>query len=145
MALSPDKHPAWHSLSTSDVFRELSSSEAGLTGEEARRRLEQHGPNELEKGQGVSAWKILLSQFQNVLLVILIIATALSAFMGHGTEAAVIAVIVLLAVGLGFFQEYRAERAMEALAQMAAPHAKAIRDGQETDITARHLVPGDVI
>ena len=145
MTNSSDKRPSWHSLSSLEVLQELGSSSAGLTGEEASRRLAEHGPNELEKGQGISAWKILLGQFRNVLLVILIIATALSAFMGHGTESAVIAVIVLLAVGLGFFQEYRAERAMEALAEMAAPHATAIRDGQETDLEARHLVPGDVI
>jgi Ca2+-transporting ATPase len=145
MAISTAKQSAWHTLPVEDVFRQLTSSEKGLTNDEARRRLADHGPNELEKGEVVSAWRILLGQFQNVLLIILIVATALSAWMGHGTEAVVIAIIVFFAVGLGFIQEFRAERAMEALARMAAPHATAVRDGRESDIAARDLVPGDVV
>ncbi|HMO86263.1 MAG TPA: cation-translocating P-type ATPase, partial [Lacipirellulaceae bacterium] len=87
----------------------------------------------------------LLEQFKNVLLMILLVAVALSIFMGHSTEAIVIAVIVLFAVGLGFYQEYRAERAMEALQQMAAPTATVLRDGEETHLPARGLAPGDVV
>jgi Ca2+-transporting ATPase len=141
----PVKQSSWHALEALGVFRELASSADGLTAEAARERLEQFGPNELQAGQKVSAWRILLEQFKNILLLILIIATGLSIATGHGTEAIVIGVIVLFAVGLGFYQEYRAERAMEALQQMAAPTATAIRDGAETQIPARDLVPGDVI
>ncbi len=86
-----------------------------------------------------------MGQFKNVLIVILLIATAISAFVGHGVEAIAIAVIVLFAVVLGFAQEYRAERAIEALRRMAAPTVAAIRGGQETRISARELVPGDLI
>jgi Ca2+-transporting ATPase len=137
--------PIWHTLAVADVFRELSSQTDGLTQEAARQRLADYGPNELQSGHKVSAWQILLDQFKNVLLLILIIATGLSIATGHGTEAVVIGVIVFFAVGLGFFQEYRAERAMEALQEMAAPTAAVIRGGEETQLPARELVPGDVI
>jgi Ca2+-transporting ATPase len=103
------------------------------------------GPNELQTGHKVSAWRVLLNQFKNILLLILMIATGLSIAAGHGVEAIVIAVIVFFAVALGFYQEFRAERAMEALQKMAAPLATAIRDGAEKQMPARELVPGDVV
>src|SRR5262245_11145273 len=136
--------PAWHTLSREKIEQQLQTGSSGLTAEEAARRLAQHGPNELESRQHISPWAILLAQFQNVLLIILLIATALSAALGHSLEAAVIAVIVLFAVILGFLQEYRAERAMEALRQMAASTAAVIRDGREQELPARDLVPGDL-
>jgi Ca2+-transporting ATPase len=80
-----------------------------------------------------------------VLIIILIIATIFSAFLGEGLDAIVIAVIVLFAVGLGFIQEYRAERAIEALRQMAAPTAAVMRDGEEIEVPAREVVPGDIV
>ena len=88
---------------------------------------------------------MLLEQFRNVLVLILLVAVGLSAVLGHVTEAIVIAVIVLFAVLLGFVQEYRAERAMEALRELAAPTATVLRDGDECDLPARELVPGDVV
>ncbi len=107
--------------------------------------MAEHGPNELQAARRVSPWAILSGQFKNVLIVILLVATILSAFFGHGIEAIAIAVIVLFAVLLGFVQEFRAEHAIEALRQMAAPTANVLRDGQETKIPARDLVPGDVV
>ncbi len=86
-----------------------------------------------------------MEQFKNVLVLILLGAAAISLFLDHGVEAIVIAVIVLFAVFLGFIQEYRAERAIEALRRMAAPTASVLRDGIEGKIPARDLVPGDVI
>jgi Ca2+-transporting ATPase len=137
--------PAWHALSVTEVCAALQSSAAGLTDAEAGRRLAEHGPNELKASLRLSPWVLLFEQFKNVLILILLAATALSAFLGHSMEAVTIAVIVLFAVLLGFVQEYRAERALEALRQMAAPTATAIRDGQETEVAARDLVPGDVV
>jgi Ca2+-transporting ATPase len=99
----------------------------------------------LAAARRISPWALLLEQFKNVLIIILLIATVLSAFLGHGVEAVAIAVIVLFAVVLGFVQEYRAERAIEALRQMAAPTATVFRDDDEIEIPARDLVPGDVI
>ena len=136
---------SWHNLETAEVLRKLTTPEAGLSGAEARRRLEIHGPNELQAFERSSAWHTFAAQFKNVLVVILLAATVLSGLLGHGLEAAVIAVIVLFAVLLGFIQEYRAERALEALRQMAAPVGHALRGGIEVTVPARELVPGDLI
>ena len=135
----------FHTLPVEKVFSTLGSQAQGLSGDEAARRLAEHGPNELTASAGTPAWILLLHQFQNVLIVILLIATAVSAFSGHGVEAIAITAIVLFAVILGFVQEYRAERAIDALRQMAAPHATVVRSGHEQKIPARELVPGDVI
>lgn len=145
MKSPPSKQPIWHSLEVAEVIRELNAPAQGLTRDMARERLARYGPNELEAGHKVSAWHILVDQFKNVLLLILIVATGLSMATGHGTESVIIAIIVFFAVALGFYQEFRAERAMEALQQMAAPIATAIRDDQETQLPARELVPGDLI
>lgn len=136
---------SWHNLTVEQTFTRLTSSPNGLTAAEAARRLDEFGPNEVQAAGRISALSILLEQFKNVLIVILLLATALSAFLGHGVEAIAITVIVLFAVLLGFIQEYRAERAIEALREMAAPTATVIRNGREDDVPARDLVPGDVI
>jgi Ca2+-transporting ATPase len=145
MSSLPTNQPAWYSLTVEDTLHALTSSANGLAAEIARKRLASYGPNELQTGRAVSPWRILLDQFKNVLLLILIVATGLSIATGHGTESIIIAVIIFFAAALGFYQEYRAERAMEALQQLAAPIATAIRDGEETQLPARELVPGDVI
>jgi Ca2+-transporting ATPase len=142
---TPNAPFLWHTLSSEATLAHLQSAPTGLSGAEATRRLAEYGPNELEAVGRISPWTILLAQFKNVLIIILLIATAISIFLGHGIEAIAIAVIVLFAVLLGFVQEYRAERAIEALRQMAAPTATVLRDGEEVDIPARDLVPGDVI
>ena len=123
--------PEWHTLPVDVVLSHLHSAPEGLADVEVERRLARYGPNELEAADRVSPWAVLLGQFKNVLIIILLIATAISAFVGHGVEAIAIAVIVLFAVVLGFVQEYRAERAIEALRRMAAPTVTVIRDGQE--------------
>lgn len=135
----------WHTLPSETVFSRLKATPTGLTGVEAVQRLAEHGPNELQAAPRISPWALLLEQFKNVLIVILLVATALSAFLGHGTEAIAIAVIVLFSVLLGFVQEHRAERAIEALRQMAAPTSAVLRDGEEVELPACDLVLGDVI
>jgi Ca2+-transporting ATPase len=137
---------AWHRLSVAEVAARLETSpDAGLSSEEAAQRLAAHGPNELEAADVIAPWQILLAQFKNVLILILLVAVGFSAVLGHVTEAVVISVIVVFAAVLGFVQEYRAERAIEALRQMAAPNATVVRDGKEDDVPARELVPGDVV
>ena len=121
------------------------NGETGLSADDARSRLEEYGTNELASAERASPWVLLLAQFKNVLIVILLIATMLSAILEHGLEAGAIAVIVLFAALLGFLQEYRAEKAIDALRKMAAPTATVLRDGEELDIPARELVPGDVV
>ena len=141
----PDLKTAWHTLTVDDAFARLDSARAGLNETEVQARLTKFGPNELQATGQISAFTILLDQFKNVLILILLFATALSAFLGHGVEAIAITVIVLFAVVLGFWQEYRAERAIEALREMAAPSATVIRESRERRIPAKELVPGDII
>lgn len=135
----------WHVLSIAEVLAALEADPRGLSPAEAARRRQVYGPNELEAARRISPWAILLAQFRNVLVLILLAATALSIVLGHGTEAVVIIVIVLFAVLLGFLQEYRAERALEALRRLAAPTATVLREGEPQEVPARELVPGDVV
>jgi Ca2+-transporting ATPase len=137
---------AWHSHEVDEAAAWLETSPgSGLSKQEAAKRLAEHGPNELAAARAVAPWRLLLQQFRNVLILILLAAVGLSVVLGHAAEAIVIAAIVLLAAVLGFVQEYRAERAIEALSRMAAPTATVVRDGNEIDIPARELVPGDVM
>jgi len=140
-----DDKKLFHTLTRDAAYELLSSTPQGLSNSEAAKRFAELGPNEIQAAKQVTAWEILLEQFKNVLILILLAACVLSLFLGHGVESIIIAVIVLFAVLLGFAQEYRAERAIEALRQMAAPTASVLRDGNEVKIPARDLVPGDVI
>lgn len=136
----------WHTRSIDDTARALSTSiPHGLSGEDAAARLQRDGLNQLVATAGVSPWALLAEQFKNVLVIILLIATGLSAFLGHEIEAIAIGVIVLFAVLLGFVQEFRAERAMEKLREMAAPSATVLRGGEQLKIPAHDVVAGDVI
>ncbi|MBD3347539.1 MAG: hypothetical protein GF401_20980 [Chitinivibrionales bacterium] len=151
MTLSKENHGSdensrihWHSISVEKVLGHLGSGPDGLSAEAARSRLEKHGHNRLVSRDQSNAWRLLLSQFQNVLILILLAATVLSGVLGHGIEAVAISVIVLFAVLLGFLQEFRAEKALEALGELAAPVARVLRDGTEIEIPAAEIVPGDV-
>ena len=135
----------WHTLSVNETLEMLRTSASGLASTEAERRLHRYGPNELHAVARASAWQTFAAQFKNVLIVILLGATFVSGLLGHTLEAAVITVIVLFAVLLGFVQEHRAERAIEALRSMAAPTARVLRDALEAVLPARELVPGDVV
>jgi len=134
-----------HAQSVEQILAALSTGASGLSDDEAARRLAQYGPNELQAFERASGWQTLFAQFKNVLILILLSATILSGLLGHALEAAVIAVIVFFAVLLGFIQEFRAERALEALRRMAAPLGHVIRSGVERALAARELVPGDLI
>ena len=148
-ATDPDALPSsdrpWHARALENLLADLDANLDGLTGEEAADRLDRFGPNELQESGGTSAWTLLFSQFKNVLIVILLVAAGLSAFSGHTVEAVAITVITVFTIVLGFIQEYRSEQAMEALRKMAAPTATVLRDGQETKIPAREVVPGDIL
>jgi P-type Ca2+ transporter type 2C len=133
-----------HALAAEQVLCGLETGRGGLDSAEAARRLESHGPNRLSESVGRAPWRILLDQFRGLLIGILIGAAGLSALIGELADAVAILVILLLNAALGFYQEYRAERAMEALRSMAAPSAVVLRDGQPRDIAADGLVPGDV-
>lgn len=135
----------WHHLEPDDVFKRLNTGVQGLSSEEAATRLGKYGFNELAATQKVSPLKILLSQFKSILILILVVATIISLVTGHGVDALVILVIVLVSAVLGFTQEFRAERALDALKDMLSPTATVIRDGKEVTIAAREIVPGDIL
>lgn len=135
-----------HTESTEDVVQKLkTSAKAGLSAAEAKARLTEYGTNELEERVKKPAWKMLLGQFMETMVVILIIAAIISGFLGKEIETIAIAAIVVLFAILGFVQEYRAEKAMAALKQMTVPFVRVIRDGVTSEISARLLVPGDLI
>ena len=109
----------WHSMETDQVLRELNTDpHQGLTEDDVKKRLEKYGYNELKKEEGVSPFTLFINQFKNILIIILLIATVLSALVGETFDAALILVIVVFCAVLGFIQEYRAERALEALKKM---------------------------
>jgi len=135
----------WHSLTAEETLAITLSSPDGLSSAEATVRLNTYGHNIIESKRRNSPFKLLFQQFQNVLIIILLIATALSALLGHGLESVAIAVIVVFAVLLGFIQEYKAEKAIEALRDMAAPQARVRRDGVDQLINATDIVPGDIL
>ncbi|MFQ6129067.1 MAG: cation-translocating P-type ATPase [Thermoplasmata archaeon] len=144
---------AWWNLSFSETVKRLETGPEGLSREEASRRLEKYGPNELVERARTSPVKIFLSQFVNLMVIILIIAAVISASIGilkeEGMEeiydAIVIMIIVILNATFGFVQEYKAEKAILALKAMAAPRATVMRDGDVSLIPSRELVPGDVV
>jgi P-type Ca2+ transporter type 2C len=136
----------WHTLEAAEVLQALGTDSAsGLSSEEATRRLEERGPNELEDRGGRNPWAILWEQFTSTMIVILVVAAVVSALLGDYEDSIAIAVIVVLNAALGFGQEYRAERAMAALKHMSTPRVKVRREGRVREISAKELVPGDVV
>ncbi len=135
----------WHALDVKETLEELKSNEKGLDQMEAQQRLSTYGPNEIKKEKGKSPLKLLLGQFSNILMIILLFAIALSFAVGEATDAIIILAIVIASAVLGFTQEYRSEKAVEALKRMTSPSANVFRDGKEIKIPASQLVPGDII
>jgi len=135
----------WHTRTVSEVFKDLESAQEGLSEVEAGRRLEHYGPNELKREERPSAFSLFLGQFKNVLIIILLIATVLSILVGETMDALLIAVIVVFSAGLGFFQEYKAEKALEALKKMLQATITVVRDGRDHEVETSTIVPGDVL
>ncbi|MDP1627235.1 cation-transporting P-type ATPase [Parvibaculum sp.] len=117
----------------------------GLAEDEAERRLAAHGPNRLPKGKQRGAFSRFIRQFNNLLIYVLIVAAILALSIGHGTDAIVIALVVLTNATIGFIQEGRAERALEAIRGMLDPHASVLREGRRVSVAADQVVPGDVV
>jgi len=141
---------AWHSKKTETVLEELQTDPLGLTDEEAKSRLEKYGPNELKERKGVSAFQIFLNQFKDIFVIMLLIATAISYATAYiegesQIDTITIAAIVILNSVIGFVQEYRSEKAMEAMRKLTAPKARLMRDGKEVLIPAKDVVPGDIV
>ncbi len=136
----------WHTLEGSAVVQALHTSpQDGLTPEEARARLQSHGPNELAEAPRPGLLHNLIAQFNSFLVIVLIAAAVISAVLGDWIEAAVILAIVLLNAVLGLIQEHRAEQALDALRRLSAPEAHVIRGGHRLIVPAGELVPGDIV
>ena len=118
---------------------------SGLSEKEARRRLEKYGTNTITRKKKISAFKILVEQFYDFMVLILLVSTGISAFMGETTEALTIIAIVVVNAVLGFMQEYKTEKTLDALRNLAAPTAKVIREGEMCSVPAETVVPGDLI
>jgi len=149
----------WHSMSEEEVFERLSASSEGLSQREVEKRLEKYGYNELAEKKQRTALRMFLSQFKDVFILLLIFAAVFSigisyfeslsepsrGFLESYTDAITIIVIVLMCVIAGFSQEYRAEKALEALKRLAAPKARVVREGKVSVVPAREVVPGDIL
>jgi Ca2+-transporting ATPase len=135
----------WHQLSIRDVLKLLNTSGQGLSTIEAEKKLKQTGPNELEESKKKSIARMLLSQFKDVMILILIAAAIISGLIGDFTDTIVIIVIVLLNAILGFYQEYRADKAMQALKKMSVTQTRVLRNKQITTLPSTQLVSGDIV
>lgn len=135
----------WHQFDPKEVLEKLQSSDMGLVSEEARRRFEHYGPNELIEKKHKSLWMMFFDQFKDFMIMVLIAAAVVAGVIGDPVDTIAIAVIVLLNAVLGFVQEYRAEKAMAALKKLATSSATVIRDGRTESISAELLVPGDLV
>jgi Ca2+-transporting ATPase len=136
----------WHTLSPVETAAELDTDLAsGLTSAEAGNRLVHYGPNALPEPTAVSPWQIFFNQFKSVMTLLLLAAAAIALLIGDQLEAGAILVVLLLNALLGFFNEYRAERSVQALKGLVVPLAEVIRDGDTDEIPAAELVPGDLI
>ncbi len=137
----------WHGKKIEAVFQELNiRPETGLTGDDASRRLAQHGPNELRAQKGRTVLQMFLSQFADFMVLILLAAAIISVVAEHSwTDSIIILLVVVINAVLGVVQENRAEKSLAAIKKMASPHAKVRRDGQMHVLAAGELVPGDVV
>ncbi len=135
----------WHAMDAEKVFKSLDSGMEGLTEAQAKQRIEHTGPNSLEAEKDVFPLRLLARQVHNPLIYLLAGAAVLSFLIGHHVDAAVIAGVIILNTILGFFQEWRAEGALNALREMAAPHSRILRDAKSVEIDASLVVPGDVL
>ncbi|MBN1573369.1 MAG: cation-translocating P-type ATPase [Deltaproteobacteria bacterium] len=134
-----------HLLSSEEVFRLLGASPKGLLPGEAAARLARYGPNELKEKRKKHPLMMLFDQFSDFMIIILIAAAVIAGFIGEASDAIAIVVIVVLNAVIGFVQEYRAEKAMEALKKMASPATTVLRNGIPATVQSSDLVPGDVV
>lgn len=135
----------WHTLTPEAALRELASSETGLSQVQAAERLQIHGPNAIKRKSKDSAWRLLWRQINNSLIWVLLGSGTLAVLLGKMTDGLVVLSVVAINAVIGFIQEFKAGRAIEALSDMAPRNATVIRDGRNATVPAAELVPGDVV
>ena len=139
------EHRTWHASDSAEVLLALGSGLQGLGQAEVDRRLKVHGPNRLSEAAPPGVLARLARQFNNLLLIVLMVAALVTVAIGHWVDGAVIAAVVVLNALIGFVQEGKAERALQAIRHLLSPHAVVLRDGRQHDIDAAALVPGDIV
>ncbi len=136
----------FYNLSIDDTAKKLKSDiDKGLTEEEVKKRQEMYGLNKLKEHRGISLWVLLINQFRNIIVILLLIATVISISLGDIVEAIAVFSVIIINSLFGFFTEYKAEKAMDALKKMVSASAKVIRNGELKEVPAENLVPGDLI
>jgi Ca2+-transporting ATPase len=135
----------WHALPAEQVLARLGATPSGLSDDEVRRRIERYGENRIAVAAPESVWRILIAQLRSVVVLLLIAAAGIAWAIGDPIDSAAISVVLLIIVAIGFTTEFRARRAMEALRSLEVPRATVRRNGRRTTISARQLVPGDII
>ncbi|MGM0749179.1 MAG: calcium-translocating P-type ATPase, SERCA-type [Bacillota bacterium] len=136
----------FHEMEQTDLVEATNTSmKQGLTEKEVKKRLETHGPNELQEGKKTSALVLFFSQFKDFMVLVLLAATLISGFLGEYVDAIAIIAIVFVNGILGFFQERRAEQSLQALKELSTPHVMALREGSWAKIPSKELVPGDIV
>ena len=145
--VEPDtlRETPWHTREADDVVSEFDTNvEEGLSESEVEERLERYGRNEIESGEATPWWQVLLRQFTDPLIYILIIAGAVVLAFQDYADAAIILAVVVLNAAIGFVQEWRARKAIRALSEISAPKARLLRDGEQVEVPTEEVVPGDV-
>ncbi|UCZ57933.1 cation-transporting P-type ATPase [Desulfurispirillum indicum] len=135
----------WHALEADVAMEQLKSRPEGLTPEEVQERLKEYGPNSLPAPLKKSALMRFLSQLHNVLIYLLLVAAVVTAFLGEWVDTGVILGVVIINTFIGFIQEGKAEKALDAIRNMLSPQALVLRDGKQLQVAADTLVPGDVV
>lgn len=140
------KEKKWHAIETEEVLKDFGvDADKGLSSEEAKKRLEEYGRNELPKGKKRPWWMRLLLQFHNTLIYVLIVAAVITALLDHWIDTWVILAVIIINALIGFIQEGKAERALESIREMLSLEAVVIRDGKKQTVEAEALVPGDIV
>ncbi|MES5395192.1 calcium-translocating P-type ATPase, SERCA-type [Bacillus amyloliquefaciens] len=136
----------FHEMGQTDLLKATNTSiKQGLTEKEVKKRLEKHGPNELQEGKRTPAIVVFFAQFKDFMVLVLLVATLISGFLGEYVDAVAIMAIVFVNGVLGFFQERRAEKSLHALKELSTPYVSALRDGSWKKIQSKELVPGDIV
>src|SRR5690606_26017980 len=139
----PELHMHRHAITNEDVLKQLGSGEKGLNDPDVSQKLQEFGRNELKGKKKLNPFLLFVRQFLNVMILVLVVAAVISFFIGEPSDTIVIAVIVVLNAIIGFVQEYRAEKAMEALQKMSAPVSRVRRNDTELNIPIEELVPSE--
>ena len=135
----------WHTQPSGDVLNKLQTGPEGLSAQEAEQRLSVHGLNRLPEPKKQSVFKRFFLQFHNILIYVLLVSAAITAFLEHWLDTSVILAVVIVNAIIGFIQEGKAEKAMEAIRQMLAPKASVLRDGSRRSVAGENLAPGDIV